>query len=210
MIRILITDDHAIVRSGLTMIFEQVADFEVVGDAANGSELMDCLHRSLPDILLLDMDMPGLSGAELIARVKSGWPGLPLLVLSMHNEPRVALQALKAGASGYITKDCDLHILLPAIRAVAARRRYISPGLAEQMVFEEAPASRSGLHTLLTDREMQVFSLLVSGSSVNAIALQLAISNKTVSTHKAKMMEKLNQGSMAELMRYALRNGLVT
>jgi DNA-binding NarL/FixJ family response regulator len=209
MIRILITDDHAIVRSGLKLIFEQVADFEVLGDACNGSELMECLRKGLPDIVLLDMDMPGLSGAELIARVRSSWPGLPLLVLSMHNEPKVALQALKAGASGYITKDCDLHILLPAIRAVAAHQKFIAPGLAEKMVFEEAPGTRSGLLALLTDREMQVFSLLVNGTSVNAIAAQLAISNKTVSTHKAKMMEKLNQGSISELMRYAMLHGFV-
>ena len=210
MIRILITDDHAIVRSGLKLIFEQVSDFEVVGDAANGSELMECLRRGLPDIVLLDMDMPGVSGADLIARLQSSWPRLPLLVLSMHNEPKIALQALKAGASGYITKDCDLNILLPAVRAVAEHRKFISPGLAEKMVFEDAPATHNGILSLLTDREMQVFSLLVNGTSINEIAFQLAISNKTVSSHKAKMMEKLNQGSMADLMRYALRSGLLT
>jgi DNA-binding NarL/FixJ family response regulator len=209
MIRILITDDHAIVRSGLKLIFEQVADFEVIGDASNGSELLERLRTGLPDIVLLDMDMPGVSGAALIARVKASWPGLPLLVLSMHNEPKIALQALKAGASGYITKDSDLNILLPAIRAVAEHRKYISAGLAEKMVFEDAPASRSGLLALLTDREMQVFSLLVNGTSVNEIAFQLAISNKTVSTHKANLMEKLNQGSIPELMRYAMLNGFV-
>jgi DNA-binding NarL/FixJ family response regulator len=209
MIRILIADDHAIVRSGLKLIFEQVADFAVVGDAANGSELMEQLRQGRPDIVLLDMDMPGLSGADLIARLQSSWPGLPLLVLSMHNEPRIALQALKAGASGYITKDSDLSILLPAIRTVASHGKYIAPGLAEKMVFEDAPATRRGLLALLTDREMQIFSLLVNGASVNEIAFQLAISNKTVSTHKAKMMEKLNQGSVAELTRYAMLNGLM-
>ncbi|WP_180126722.1 response regulator transcription factor [Rhodoferax sp. BLA1] len=209
MIRILITDDHAIVRSGLKQIFQQVPDFEVVGEASNGSELVERLSRSVPDVLLMDLDMPGISGSELITRIRASWPGLPLLVLSMHNEPSVAVRALKAGASGYITKDCDLNILLPAIRTVAAGQKYILPGMAEQMVFEDTPAAQHAPHFSLTDREMQVFNLLVAGSSVNDIASQLCVSNKTISTHKAKMMEKLNISSVAELVRYALQHGLV-
>ncbi len=209
-IRILITDDHAIVRSGLKQIFQQVADFEVMGEASNGNELLAFLARSVPDVLLMDLDMPGVSGSELIERVKASWPGLPILVLSMHNEPSIAMRALKAGAFGYITKDCDLDILLPAIRTVAAGKTYILPGMAEQMVFEDTPASQSAPHFVLTDREMQVFTLLVAGSSVNDIATQLCVSNKTISTHKAKLMDKLNISSLAELVRYAMQRGLVS
>jgi len=209
MIRILITDDHAIVRSGLKQIFQQVDDFEVVGEASNGSELLEFLAKSVPDVLLLDLDMPGISGSELIERIRASWMRLPLLVLSMHNEPSVAMRALKAGASGYITKDCDLNILLPAIRTVASGKKYILPGMAEQMVFEDTPATQSAPHLALTDREMQVFNLLVAGSSVNDIAAQLSVSNKTISTHKAKLMEKLNISSLAELVRYAMQRGLV-
>jgi len=210
MIRILITDDHAIVRSGLKQIFQQVADFEVVAEASNGGELLERLSRSVPDVLLMDLDMPGISGSELIARIRVSWPGLALLVLSMHNEPAVAMRALKAGASGYITKDCDLNILLPAIRAVATGKKFIMPGMAEQMVFEDTSASQHAPHFSLTDREMQVFTLLVAGSSVNDIASQLCVSNKTISTHKAKMMEKLNISSVAALVRYALQHALVS
>ena len=210
MIQILITDDHAIVRSGLKQIFQQVADFDVVGEASNGSELLEFLSRSVPDVLLMDLDMPGISGSELIERIRVSWPGLALLVLSMHNEPAVAMRALKAGASGYITKDCDLNILLPAIRTVAAGKKFIMPGMAEQMVFEVTPEPQSAPHFSLTDREMQVFNLLVAGSSVNDIAAQLCVSNKTISTHKAKLMEKLNITSLAELVRYAMQRGLVS
>ena len=210
MIRILITDDHAIVRSGLKQIFQQVTDFEVVGEASNGGELLERLTKSVPDVLLMDLDMPGISGSELIERIRLSWPGLPLLVLSMHNEPAVAMRALKAGASGYITKDCDLNILLPAIRTVASGKKYIMPGMAEQMVFEDTPAPQSAPHFSLTDREMQVFNLLVAGSSVNDIAAELCVSNKTISTHKAKLMEKLNVTSLVELARYAMQRGLVS
>jgi DNA-binding NarL/FixJ family response regulator len=207
-IRILIVDDHAIVRSGLRLIFEQIADFVVAGEASNGSELLEKLRTAVFDIVLLDMDMPGKSGPDLISIVKTRYPSLPVLILSMHNEPNIAMGAIKAGASGYITKDCDLNILLPAIRAVAAHKTFIAPGLAEKMVFLEAPSTRTGLHAVLTDRERQVFKWLVAGESVNDIASRLAISNKTVSTHKAKMMEKLNISSMVELTRYAMQNNL--
>lgn len=209
MIRMLIADDHAIVRTGLRQIFDQIPDFEVIAEVANGSELLERLPKGVPDLLLLDMDMPGISGAELIRHVKESWPRLPILVLSMHNEPKVALRALKAGASGYITKDSNLDILLPAIRSVANHRTYIAPGLAEQMVFEDSPAAGLERHTALSDRELQVFNLLVAGLTVNDIAAKLSISNKTVSTHKAKMMEKMQLSSVADLTRYAMTNNLM-
>jgi len=160
------------------------------------------------DIVLLDLDMPGMSGQGLISRVKTGYPSLPVLILSMHDEPNIAMMAIKAGASGYITKDCDLDILLPAIRAVAAHKTFIAPGLADRMIFSDAPSTPAGLHGLLTGREMQVFKWLVAGDSISDIASRLSITSKTVSTHKAKIMEKLNLPNMVELTRYAILHHL--
>ncbi|AGX87828.1 response regulator [Candidatus Symbiobacter mobilis] len=207
-IRILIVDDHAIVRSGLKMIFEHVSDFQVAGEASNSRELLEQLSKNVYDILLLDMNMPGMSGAELISRIKACYPCLPILVLSMYDEPHIAMMAIKAGASGYITKDCDLDVLLPAIRAVSSHQTFITPGLAAKMVFTETPSATSALHSLLTNREMQVFKWLVAGLSINDIAATLGISNKTVSTHKAKMMEKLHVSSIVELTRYAIQHNI--
>lgn len=209
MIRLLIADDHAIVRSGLKQIFAQIPDFEVVAEASNANDVMEHVGRNAIDLLLLDLDMPGTSGTDLIQRVKARCPDLPILVLSMHNESSVALRTIKAGASGYITKDCDLNVLLPAIRKVAAGGTYIAPGMAERMLFDETPAAQSRRHGSLTDREMQVLNLLVSGTGVNEIAIQLGISNKTVSTHKVRLMEKLEISSMADLVRYAIQQKLV-
>lgn len=208
MIRLIIADDHAIVRGGLKQIFALAPDFAVVGEAVNGSEILEHLRQTTFDLLLLDLNMPGISGADLITRIKAHKPDLPILVLSMHNEPQVAVRMLKAGASGYITKDCEPDILLAAIRKVAANGNYIAPDLAEKMVFDVTSMALRPPHTLLSDRESEVFRLLAAGKSVNEIAVQLAISNKTVSTHKVRLMEKMNLSSMAELIRYAMQHGI--
>ena len=209
MIRLVIADDHAIVRGGLKQIFALIPDFEVVGEATNGNEVLACLRQPPFDLLLLDMNMPGISGAELITRVKAHQADLPILVLSMHNEPQVAARALKAGANGYITKDCEPEILMAAIRKVASRGKYIDPDLAEKMVFDASSSAGKPLHSLLSGRELEVFRLLTTGQGVNDIATELAISNKTVSTHKVRLMEKMNLSSMAELMRYAMQHSLL-
>lgn len=206
MIRLVIADDHAIVRGGLKQIFAMVPDFDVVGEAVNGSEVLDCLRLAPFDLLLLDLNMPGISGADLIKRVKAHRSDLPVLVLSMHNEPQVAARMLRAGAAGYITKDCEPDILLAAIRKVAANGRYIAPDLAEKMVFDVTSTGQRLPHSLLSNREYEVFDLLISGKSVNEIATQLAISNKTVSTHKVRLMEKMNLSNMADLLRYAMEH----
>lgn len=206
MIRLVIADDHAIVRGGLKQIFAMVPDFEVVGEAVNGTEVLDCLRLAPFDLLLLDLNMPGISGADLIKRVKAHRSDLPVLVLSMHNEPQVAARMLRAGAAGYITKDCEPDILLAAIRKVAANGRYIAPDLAEKMVFDVTSTGQRLPHSLLSNREYEVFDLLISGKSVNEIATQLAISNKTVSTHKVRLMEKMNLSNMADLLRYAMEH----
>ena len=209
MIRLLIADDHAIVRSGLKQIFAHIPDFEVIGEASNSNEVMEHVGRDALDVLLLDLDMPGTSGTDLIERVKHRCPDLPILVLSMHNEPGIAMRAIKAGASGYITKNCDLNVLLPAIRKLAAGGTYIDPVMAQRMLFDETPAAQTRRHGSLTDREMQVLNLLVGGTGVNEIAIELGISNKTVSTHKVRLMEKLEVNSMADLVRYAMQHELM-
>jgi DNA-binding NarL/FixJ family response regulator len=210
MIRLLLADDHAIVRGGLKQIFALQPDLAVTGEAINGAEVLECLRHGAFDLLLLDLNMDGISGVDLIARVKARQPELPVLVLSMHNEASVAARMLKAGASGYTSKDCEPAILLAAIRKVAAGGRYIAPEIAEKMVFEATTASSVQLpHHQLTSREMLVFRLLTRGLGVTEIAAQLAISSKTVSTHKASMLEKLKLGSIAQLMRYAMEHDLL-
>lgn len=210
MIRLVIAEDHAIVRGGLKQMFAMVPDFEVVGEAVNGGEVLDCLRQNEFDLLLLDINMPGISGANLIARVKAQQASLPILVLSMHNESQVAARMLKAGANGYITKDSEPALLVEAIRKVAGGGKYILPELAEQMVFDIATPSDRLPHTLLSNREFDVFRLLVTGRGVNDIAEQLCISNKTVSTHKVRLLEKMNVTAVADLVRYAIQHDLMT
>lgn len=208
MIRLLLADDHAIVRSGLRQLLSLAPDIRVLAEAVDGASVLEALRAELPDVVILDINMPGLSGPDLIARIRSHWPALPVLVLSMHNEAQVAARVLKAGASGYVTKDSEMDVLLAAIRKVAAGGRYIVPELAEKLVFDVSLGSERQPHGLLSDRELEVFQLLAAGKGVNEIAEQLCISNKTVSTHKTRLMEKMNLGSTAELVRYALAHGL--
>lgn len=209
MIRLLIADDHALVRGGLRQIFALVSDFEVVCEAASGAEVLQCLRQSPCDLLLLDLNMPGLSGADLLARVKAHNPALPVLVLSMHNEPLVATRVLKAGANGFITKDCEPEALIAAIRTVAAHGNYIDSDIATQMAFDTTSAKAGALHLTLSERELEIFKLLTTGHSLTDIGEKLFISRKTVSTHKARLMEKLDVDSMAGLMRYAMQQGLL-
>ena len=207
MIRILVGDDHAIVRSGLKQIIATTADLRVAGEAAQGAEVLAGLRDGQYDLLLLDMTMPGLSGVDLIRRVKSEWPQLPVLVLSMLNEGQIASRALRAGAAGYVTKDCEPEILFAAIRKVAAGGHFIDPALVDAMVFE-AGSPDAPPHEILSDREFQVLQLLAGGSSLNEIGEKLNISDKTISTHKMRLMQKLGVDNNAALMRYAIRHGL--
>lgn len=208
MIQVLIADDHAIVRGGIRQILSLSGDISVVAEATDGSEVMALLRQQSCDLLLMDMTMPGICGIDLISRIRSHWPELPVLVLSMHNEAQIATRALRSGASGYITKDSDPEKLLQAIRKVAGGGRYIDPVLAEQIIFNNSDNERSP-HTLLSDREFEIFNLLVAGLGVNDIAERLVISNKTVSTHKTRMMKKMQAGSVADLVRYAVEHHLI-
>jgi len=209
MTRILIADDHAIVREGLKQLFALDADIEVAGEAVNGAEVLQILREGAFDLVLLDMTMPGVSGVNLISRILAQHGSPPILVLSMHNELQIARRALNAGAAGYLTKDSQPEILLAAIHKVAAGGRFIDPGLAEEMAFEASGVDQRPPHELLSDREFHILRLLVRGTSVNGIAEDLAISNKTVSTHKARLMQKMNLSNNAELVRYAVTHGLI-
>jgi DNA-binding NarL/FixJ family response regulator len=208
MIRILIADDHAIVRGGLLQLFALAGDVTVVAQATNGGQVIESLRGEPCDLVLLDMSMPGISGIELIGRIRAHAPTLPILVLSMHNEALVVRRALKAGANGYMTKDGDPETLLLAVRKVAAGGRYIDPGLAEQMVFEGEGGQAERPHEQLSNRELSIFRLFVGGKSVNQIAEELAISNKTVSTHKARLMQKMGFQSNADMLRYGIDHAL--
>jgi DNA-binding NarL/FixJ family response regulator len=161
------------------------------------------------DVLLLDMSMPGKSGMDLIKQVKTEKPKLRILVLSMHQEHQYAVRAIKAGASGYLTKESASTLLVSAIRKVAGGGAFISAEVAEQLALSAMPHSDGPPHTTLSDREYQMFLLLVSGKTVTEIATKLNLSDKTVSTHKARLLEKLNIGNQTELVHYALRHGLI-
>jgi len=202
-------EDHAIVRGGLKQIFALSKDIRVVCEAATGTEVLHRVRQDKFDLLLLDMTMPGVSGADLIGRVKATQPGLPILILSMHNDSQVVARAFKAGASGYITKDCDPEKLLQAVRKVAVGQKYIDPLLAEQMAFDMAFPERRLPHASLSNREFEVLRLLAMGKSINDIARQLVISNKTVSTHKMHLMKKMGLSSMAAIVSYAIQHGLL-
>lgn len=209
MIRILIADDHAIVRSGLKQLLNTEKGFAVTGEAANGVEAIKLLREQPFDVALMDMSMPGRSGIELIKQVKTEKPKLPVLVLSMHKEEQYAVRALKAGASGYLTKESAPDLLLAAVRKVAGGGIFISPGVAERLALELSGKHDIAPHMLLSDREYQVFQKIVSGESIGAIADDLSLSVKTVSTHKTRILQKMNMASNAELIHYAIRHKLV-
>ena len=207
MTRILIADDHAIMRGGLKQLIEFDARLQVAAEAENGAQVLEQLRAEEFDLLLLDMSMPGLSGEDLISRVHGRYPRLPILVLSMHNEAQIAQRALRAGASGYLTKDHNPETLLAAIHRVASGGRYLDPRIAEQLAFASSSPTDDAT-AQLSDREFQILRLLAQGLSVNQIADQLVISNKTVSTHKTRLMEKMGFTCNADIIKYAMTHGL--
>jgi len=206
MIRVVIADDHTILREGLRQLLGASADVEVVAEAADGHEVLARVRNLDFDVLLLDMSMPGKSGIELIKHVKSEKPKLRVLVLSMHEETQYAVRAIKAGASGYVTKDSAGTQLVTAIRRVAGGGAFITPEVAEQLALGAMPGAEGPAHQRLSDREFEVFQLLVAGETVTDIASKLNLSGKTVSTHKARLMEKLGIDNQADLVRYAMRH----
>ena len=209
MIRVVIADDHTIVREGLKQLLFTASDVEVVDEARDGHEVVRLVREGEFDVLLLDLSMPGKAGMDLIRQVKGEKPKLRILVLSMHAEHQYAVRAIKAGASGYLTKDSASTQLLSAIRKVAGGGAVISAEVAEQLALSSMPHAEGPLHESLSDREFQVFQCLVRGTSVSDIAQQLNLSVKTVSTHKARLMEKMGLANQAELIHYAIRHRLI-
>lgn len=209
MIRILVADDHTLVREGLKQILAAAEDLVIAAEAVDGDQALAHVRNVDFDLALLDMSMPGLSGIELIKRLKLEKPKLRILILSMHGEQQYAVRAYKAGASGYLTKDSASAELVAAIRKIAAGGVYISPAAAEQLALG-AMKNDAGLpHKTLSDREFEVFRLLVEGGSLTAIAEGLHLSVKTVSTHKTHILQKMSMSSTAELVRYALEHRLM-
>lgn len=207
MINIVIADDHAMVRGGLKQIFATTSDIVVVGEATQSDDVRDLVRKTKFDLLLLDMKMPGQSGVDLIRRLHEEKPDLLILVLSMHNETQIVGRALRAGASGYLTKDSEPEVLLQAIRKIAAGGKFIDPGLVDAMVFDGVEQERP-LHESLSEREFEVLRLIVSGTPLASIADSLHVSPKTISTHKMCIMQKLGIDNNAALFRYAANHGL--
>lgn len=208
MTRIVIADDHAIVREGIKRIVSMVGEFEVVGEAGDGDEVMRLVRTLEFDVLVMDLSMPGRSGMELIKAVKAEKPKLRVLVLSMHQEIQYAVRAIKSGASGYLTKESAPTLLEQALRKIAGGGAYISAEVAEQLALGAMPGGEKAPHEALSDREFEVFRLLVAGELVGEIAGKLHLSAKTVSTHKSNLMQKLGIQNSADLVRYAIRHGL--
>lgn len=217
MVRVVIVDDHFVVRQGLRQMLHEPADdaadtaastITVVGEAAHGIEALQILRTQPVDVLILDMSMPGRSGIELIRQIKGEFPALAILVLSMHSEEQFALRAIKAGASAYLTKGGDAREVLHAVRKLASGHPYITPQVAECLALGLSTYSTGLPHERLSDREYQIFSMLITGQGVTEIGVALAISSKTVSTYKARILEKMELSNTAELIRYAIEHGL--
>lgn len=209
MIKILIADDHTILREGLKQILAQYSDIFVAGEAQNGSEAMDKVREQNWDAVVMDMSMPGRSGIELIKQIKSEKPKLPILILSMHKEDQYAVRTLKAGASGYLCKDSASTQLVHAIRKVALGGMFISAGVAEALALGLTTRQDALPHTLLSNREYQIFLLIAAGRGITEIGDELFLSVKTVSTHKTRIMQKMNLSNTTELIRYVLKHKLI-
>ncbi len=209
MIRIVIADDHTIVREGLKQLLTASPDMCIAGEASDGHQVMQLVRETEFDVLLLDMSMPGRSGIDLIKLVRAEKAKLRILILSMHEEQQYAVRAIKAGASGYLTKESASAQLVSAIRKVAAGGAFISAEVAEQLALGAMPDSEGQPHEALSDREYQIFRLIAAGGAVSAIAAELNLSVKTVSTHKARLMQKMGLQNQSELIRYAITHKLV-
>jgi DNA-binding NarL/FixJ family response regulator len=207
--RIFVADDHGLVRSGIRQIIETSHDLCVSAEAADGAELLRRLASTGADAVLLDMAMPGLNGVDLIRRLKVEYPKLPVLVVSMHNEGQIVTRALKAGAAGYVTKDCNPEMLLAALRKVLAGGRYIDPSLVDSVVFQSGQDEHTP-RDQLSPRELQILELIAGGMALGDIADRLHLSPKTVSTHKMRLMHKLGLDNNADLLKYAVRHGITT
>jgi two-component system invasion response regulator UvrY len=209
MIRVILADDHSVVRRGLRQIMEDESDFSVVDEAATGHQALDAALQKGWDVLVLDISMPDMTGLEVLEQLRRRKPKLPVLVLTMHEEDQYAVAALRAGAAGYLTKDSAPEKLIAAVRAIAAGHRYISPELAETLAASTAGDERRPPHEKLSPREFRVMCLMARGKTTDEIAKALLVSPKTVATFRSRMMDKMELRTIAELTRYALEHKLI-
>ena len=209
MIKILIADDHAIVREGLKQIVADTSDMIVTAEASDGHEVLALMSQDNYDVVVLDMAMPGLTGLDILKQIKRETPKLPVLILSVHPEEQYAVRALKAGASGYLTKESAPDELITAIRKVSMGGKYITSSLAEKLAFELEVDTEKPPHKTLSDREFQVMCMIAKGKTIKDIAEELYLSPKTVSTYRSRILEKMKMKSNEELTHYARNNHLV-
>jgi two-component system invasion response regulator UvrY len=209
MIKIIIADDHPIVRAGMKQIISEAADMSVVDEAGDGRQLLHKIREENFDVVILDITMPHIDGLDVLKQLKIEKPKLPIIILSIHPESQYALRVLKAGAAGYVTKTSAPEELIGAIRKVHRGGKYISPSIAEKLAFQLEADFEVMPHEALSDREYQVLCMLASGKTVTEIADELALSVKTVSTYRSRILEKMNMKNNAELIHYAVQNKLV-
>ena len=207
--KVLLADDHAVVRHGVKQILQGVPDIAVEAEAQTGDEALEKLRSDSWDLAILDISMPGRTTLDILRLVRHERPQLPVLILSMHSEDQFAVRMLRAGAAGYITKDSAPEELITAVRRILMGGRYLSPMLAEQLALQVQPERGHLAHDALSDREFQVMHLMATGQTITGIANTLSLSVKTVSTYRARILDKLKLGTNAELIHYAYRNGLI-
>lgn len=209
MIKIFIADDHAIVREGLKQIVAETTDMAVTDEADTGHEVLEKVSENDYDVLVLDITMPGLNGLDALKQLRTQRPDLPVLVLSIHPEEQYAVRVLRAGASGYLTKESAPDELISAIRKVSMGGKYVTPSLAEKLASDLVADGKKPLHETLSDREYQVLCMIASGKTVTEIAGELFLSEKTISTYRSRILEKMKMKTNAELIHYAIKHGLV-
>jgi two-component system invasion response regulator UvrY len=209
LIRVLIADDHPVVRRGLRRILEDETDMEVAGEAPSAQETLDIVNKTECDVLVLDIELPGRSGLDVLKELKKSRPKLPVLVLSIYPEEQFAVRVLRTGAVGYLTKESAPEELVRAIRAVHAGGRYITPSVAELLAYEVDQSTSKPAHVSLSDREFEVLRMIASGKAVSQIAEELSFSVKTISTYRARVLAKMRMKTNAELTHYAIENKLV-
>ncbi len=209
MSRVLIADDHAVVRAGLRQFLEADSATTLIGEAATGNETLDQLRKQTWDLVLLDIHMPDRSGLDILRNIQLSHPGVRVLVMSGLPEQQYAINVLRAGASGYLSKDCAPEELMKAVRTVLAGRRYVSTVVAEILVADLDGDADQPMHARLSAREFQIFCKIAAGRGVSEIANELSLSVKTVSTYRSRILEKMNFHANADITSYALRNGLI-
>jgi two-component system, NarL family, invasion response regulator UvrY len=208
MIRIIIVDDHPVVRRGLTQILQEEPDVKVVGDAENAQEAIKIIRTIDCDAVVLDISLPGASGVEILKQLRYEYPKLPVLILSVHPEEQYAVRLMKAGASGYLTKESAPDELVKAVRKIISGGKYVSSSLAERL-FTDIDASGKPRHEKLSDREFEIMRMIAQGKAIKKIAEELYLSGKTVSTYRTRLLEKMNMTTNAEIINYALKNKLI-